>query len=225
MDKTELTYEVLKDWQRQRRELPGFSQAVALRTHRALSWLQRAEKEADDHDAAFIFLWIAFNAAYADRISEESGFTEMLRQRRFLKRVLTLDSEEHIHDLIWKQFPGSIRLLINNQFVCREFWHYQNEKLSLEQFQEAFSRSKQHANRGFSQGDLVRVLSVLFDRLYVLRNQIVHGGATWNSGVNRDQVRDAAAFMRLFVPLVIGLMLEGGFDEWEEGIYPVVEHS
>lgn len=28
------------------------------------------------------------------------------------------------------------------------------------------------------------ILSILFDRLYVLRNQLVHGGATWNSDVN-----------------------------------------
>ena len=33
----------------------------------------------------------------------------------------------------------------------------------------------------------------VFDRLYVLRNQLVHGGSTWNSGINRTQVRDGAA--------------------------------
>ena len=37
-----------------------------VRLHRALSWLARAEKDEEDADARFIFLWIAFNAAYAD---------------------------------------------------------------------------------------------------------------------------------------------------------------
>ena len=36
-----------------------------VRLHRAISWLGRAEKEPEDWDAQFIFLWIAFNAAYA----------------------------------------------------------------------------------------------------------------------------------------------------------------
>jgi hypothetical protein len=41
-----------------------------VRLHRAISWLKRAEQEAGDSDAQFIFLWIAFNAAYA----KEFGF-------------------------------------------------------------------------------------------------------------------------------------------------------
>ncbi|WP_425067816.1 hypothetical protein [Reyranella sp.] len=35
----------------------------------------------------------------------------------------------------------------------------------------------------------------ILDRLYVLRNQLLHGGATWNSSVNRSQVRDGAAVL------------------------------
>jgi hypothetical protein len=50
---------------RQRRERHAHSPSVALRVHRALSWLGRAEKERADDDARFVFLWVAFNAAYA----------------------------------------------------------------------------------------------------------------------------------------------------------------
>ena len=32
------------------------------------------------------------------------------------------------------------------------------------------------------------------DRLYTLRNQMLHGGATWNSNVNRDQVTNGQQF-------------------------------
>jgi hypothetical protein len=32
----------------------------------------------------------------------------------------------------------------------------------------------------------VKILSMLFDRLYVLRDQMTHGGATWNSATNGD---------------------------------------
>ena len=34
------------------------------------------------------------------------------------------------------------------------------------------------------------VLSVVLSRIYTLRNQLMHGGATWSSSVNRDQIRD-----------------------------------
>lgn len=33
----------------------------------------------------------------------------------------------------------------------------------------------------------------LLRRLYVLRNQLVHGSATWNSSANRAKVRDGTA--------------------------------
>ena len=40
--------------------------------HRALSWLQRAEAAGEDDDVAFVCLWIAFNAAYADESEFQS---------------------------------------------------------------------------------------------------------------------------------------------------------
>lgn len=48
-----------------KRDAARYPEATRVRIHRALSWLERAEKESKDPDATFIFLWIAFNAACA----------------------------------------------------------------------------------------------------------------------------------------------------------------
>ena len=53
----------------------GYPPDLNLRLHRALSWLKRAEM-AEDDDGRFIFLWIAFNAAYAREIDERLGLSE-----------------------------------------------------------------------------------------------------------------------------------------------------
>lgn len=58
--------------------------------------------------------------------------------------------------------------------------------------------------------------------LYTLRNQTVHGGATWNSAVNRDQMRDAVAFMSKFVPSIINIMMDSSNELWGEPCFPVV---
>jgi hypothetical protein len=47
---------------RQRAERHPHPTDLGLRVHRALSWLKRADHEADDQDARLLFLWIAFNA-------------------------------------------------------------------------------------------------------------------------------------------------------------------
>ena len=69
-DGAEMDYQRLKD--RQRAERAGYPENLALRVHRALSWLNRAEQLAaeQDLDGQFIYLWIAFNAAYATEIDE-----------------------------------------------------------------------------------------------------------------------------------------------------------
>ena len=56
--------------------------------------------------------------------------------------------------------------------------------------------------------DTVEVLSLVFGRLYVLREQLVHGGATWNSQVNRDQVRDDAAILAFLMPVFVDVMMD-----------------
>ena len=51
----------------------------------------------------------------------------------------------------------------------------------------------------------------------------MHGGATWNSTGNRDQMRDAVAFMSKFVPSIITIMMDNAEVLWGESCFPVVE--
>ena len=77
-----LKYEHLKTRQREIRD--DFPVALSLRVHRALSWLDRSEQEAEDEDARFIFLWVAFNAAYANEINDRKNFPERKLFQGFL---------------------------------------------------------------------------------------------------------------------------------------------
>jgi len=70
--------------------------------------------------------------------------------------------------------------------------------------------------------DTATLLSIMLDRLYVLRNQLIHGGATWNGGTNRAQVKDGAAILGVLVPVIIGLMMQGGDKDLGEVAFPVV---
>jgi hypothetical protein len=67
------------------------------------------------------------------------------------------------------------------------------------------------------------VLSIVLSRLYTLRNQLMHGGATWNSSVNRDQIRDCGNLLGKLVPLVIEIMMDSVNTLWGDACYPVVD--
>ena len=214
-------YRELKAYHRRYRE--NFDPALSLRTHRALSWLDRAERETQDLDARFIFLWIALNAAYAQEIPNRFAFPERRLLMSFLTRLIEFDQEKALYRIIWNQFPTSIRLLIDNKFVYQPFWEYCKGSIPESDWREGFRRSRAAANRALGRMDTRRVLAIVFDRLYVLRNQLVHGGATWNSSVNRNQIRDGAAIMGYLVPTIIQVMMANGNQFWGEPCYPVVE--
>ena len=100
-----------------------------LRIHRALSWLARAELCENDDDARFIFLWIALNSASADEI-QRLGATEQSVLDQFLNRLVSLDRQNLLYELVWTKFAGPVRLLLDNQFVFQPFWDYQNGRIS-----------------------------------------------------------------------------------------------
>lgn len=106
-----MDYQSLKS--RHRNERDAHHPNLALRVHRAPSWLNRAE-QAQDVDGRFIFLWIASNAAYATEIDEPHWLSEQEAFKAFLQRLCMLDTEHLIEKLVWSEFPGSIRALLDN---------------------------------------------------------------------------------------------------------------
>jgi hypothetical protein len=65
----------------------------------------------------------------------------------------------------------------------------------------------------------------VLENIYMLRNQIFHGGATWNGGVNREQLRDATKILEVLVPQVITTMMDYPNTLWGDAIFPVVGSS
>ena len=122
MESTSINYKRLKARHRVERE--AWHPNLSLRVHRALSWLDRAEQleEQQDLDGQFIFLWIAFNAAYATDIDEKYRESEQQTFRGFLGKLDELDAaRQRFEHLVWEEFPRSIRVLLDNRFVFAEF--------------------------------------------------------------------------------------------------------
>jgi hypothetical protein len=217
---SERTFANLKDKQRNIRD--GFPENLGLRIHRALSWLNRAEMAGDDPDAAFIFYWIAFNAAYAEELDDAALFGERTALADYFAKLTELDGERLIYRAIWERYPQSIRLLLRNRYVFQPFWKHHNQVPGFADWEQRFEASKRKVALALGNSDTRTILTLLFDRLYVLRNQLVHGGATWNSGVNREQVGDGARIMALLVPLFVDLMMDHPEVAWGAPYYPVV---
>lgn len=194
-----------------------------IRIHRAISWLRRAELESEDLDARFIFLWIAFNAAYAQEFGFEKPERELLKV--FLGALVKADAGKTLHRLVFEQYTGPVRLLIDNKYVFDPFWRALREQDGSNAWGEKFMRDKRAALRAVMDSNTVTVLGVIFDRLYVLRNQLVHGGATWNGKVNRPQVEVGAKLLGSLLPAMLALMLDHPELPLGEIAYPVINRA
>lgn len=207
---------------KQRKIRSGFSENLSLRVHRALSWLEKAEQSSDDSDAQFIFLWIAFNAAYANDIDHHYKSSELETTSQFIERICNLDQTDRLNELVWNKFTGPIRVLLDNPYVYQPFWDHQNGKRSSRRWDESFAAAKAAAHAAMGHQNTAQVISIVLARLYTLRNQLMHGGATWNSSVNRPQVRDCVNFLNELVPIVIDIMMDNGDQLWGDPYYPVI---
>lgn len=199
-----------------------FSDLFRLRIHRSLSWLDKAQS-VDDPDIRFMTLWIAFNAAYAREVGLVYTNSDRSEFRQFLQLICRLDEERAIYKVVWETYSGSIRLLLDNRYTFQPFWDYHNGHISEQAWEEDFKRAKDKVHRAMADNDTDTILAVVFDRLYTLRNQVIHGGATHNSQVNRSQIKDSCAILSSLLPLLLQIMMENHSKmDWGKPYYPVV---
>ena len=194
----------------------------ALRTHRAIRWLGRAEREYDsgDLDVAFILYWIALNAAYGKDLERQNAGGERGLFADYLRELLRLDTRGAIENSLWDELHKTVTNLLKIKYLYQPFWRHANGEAELGNWQARFERANKSAMRALGRRATRTALAILFDRLYTLRNQLVHGGATWNSSINRDSVRDGAGIMRSLVPIFVEVMLDNPEIDWGPAWYP-----
>ena len=199
------------------------------RIRRAESWWRRSVETSSDTDK-FIFLWIAFNAAYgveapladpAMRIGESEKF------RAFCEEVVRRDDHNILHDLLLNTYSGPVRVLLNNHFVYEPFWKWVSGIPQAAFWETQFRKENNRAFGAVMRGETSVVLKVVLSRLYTLRNQIFHGGATYATGWGQDQVRDGSSIMASIVPAIIAVMRADiernpDSDVWGKVAYPRV---
>lgn len=195
---------------------------VRLRIHRSFSWLEQAQASSDD-DMQFMCLWVAFNAAYARDLQHYDRGAESVVFRDFLQKICRFQPEALQH-LIWDIYPNGIRQLLDNQFAFQPFWDFHNGLKTEAAWQNEFQYAKRKSLNAWKNKDTDVVLMVVFERIYTLRNQIFHGGATCGSSVNRQQLKSALGILTDTIPVFLHVMLMHPNEAvWGKPYYPLVK--
>ncbi|WP_430462078.1 hypothetical protein ACQUQU_04630 [Thalassolituus sp. LLYu03] len=209
----------LKERLREQRDL--LNELQSTRLHRALSWLAAAEQQAEDDDLRFILGWISFNACCVVEDDPQAALEEQQAFRQLIEQLVRLDTDERIYHCLWHQFSGPVRALIKNPYVFAPFWR--SQRLNNDDWRQLFDLSSVAALNALSRKKVAELLGIVLDRLYVLHHQVVRGGATYQSRVNREQVKDGADLLLALMPVMIDIMLRHNDRDWGELAYPVVK--
>lgn len=230
------------------------SQQVSLEQHnedrmrRAQSWFERSKiaeanrkKAGNDKEMAaafdceqFIFLWISFNAAYGRELLDVRDGryrNENKKFNEFLAKILKRDSDQVIKTILWETYSDAVRVLLKNQYVFGPFWDAVRGSGNDSNWKDRFNKSNRKAFSALiDRDDIHTVLEEVFARLYVLRNQLFHGGATFATGWGRSQVRDGSRIMASLVPEILKIMqtdieMSPDSNTWGTVAFPRVNES
>lgn len=213
------------------RKLTSANQGYWDRVKRARSWVQLAQElEADDGTATptdpqqmFVLYWIAFNSMYG-RVNE----TERGRYLRpidddakwFIGQILRLDSQGRIRSAIE---PESLRKdaenLLSSHFLFDGYWcdGYTGD------VRARLGDQAKKAIDTFEEGQLESFLmTLIWGRLRVLRNQIFHGGSTNRDSLNAHTLGPALRIMKALIPTFLDVMeaREDKQTDWPRIPYP-----
>lgn len=204
---------------RKLKSTPNLSEELNIRLHRAISWWACAEKQTNDIDLHFLTQWIAFNSCYA--LDSQEQKTEREKFRQFIRNLVKHDTEQRIFNILWEKFSGPIRMLIQNPYIYRTFWDFQRG--DVKDWKKSFERSNEEAFKHLAKKNVEGLLEILLDRLYILRNQLIHGGSTYNSKINRKQVKDGTRILEMLVPVIIETIMHHPEEDWGRLLYPVIK--
>lgn len=200
----------------------GRDQQLSIRIHRSCSWIQRIEEmheEARDvpsSDMLLIVRWISFNAMYARWDAEEKralGDTNSFCL--FLAQLLSRDRLDLLADVLDHHRP-LVEDIFEDVHLSHGYWRSPSE----EQAARSLRRARKKLAR-YETGEHSKVLEGLIKRIYLIRCQLMHGGATFGGKLNREPLDRCATMLGHLLPaLLIVLMDHGVEDDWGPICYP-----
>lgn len=196
----------------------GNDHATLIRFHRACSWLARVETLAENEDVnlALVSLWIAFNSLYGqwDEARREPK-PDRECWRAFVVRVLRLDRTCHVVNSL-QEHKRLVISLLEDDYLSGFFWRDPSARRPGQS-----RRAKRNVQTWYLDGRWTMILDELFDRIYLMRCQLVHGAATYGGQLNRTSLRRCVWMLQSLIPAFLMAWIDHGADEdWGPMCYP-----
>ncbi len=192
------------------------NQSFSIRIWRGLSWLERAEGfQAVDTEGRFISCWIALNALYGRLDDQHRPWADRDALKTFITHIWHLDAHAALRQILGRRQTAVLNL-IEDPYLTIQFW----ENQSAPAIRQAKKDAKD-AILAYQKPNRLPIMRLLFDRLYVMRNQVFHGASTKGSKLNRRALQSSATVLMELLLAMLAIMIEQGISEdWGRVCYP-----
>ncbi len=169
-----------------------------------------------DLDLAILSQWTAFNSLYGQWDEEvRAPVADHVCWQRFIDRMLTLDQGNHVVDALIDNKP-LVMSIFDDEYLSRYFWQEPTDKRAGQA-----RKTKYDARTWYLDGNWTLILDRLIERIYLLRCQLVHGAATFNSRLNRTATRRCLQMLEHLLGAFLLVWIHYGADEdWGIMCYP-----
>lgn len=198
------------------KEARDSNQSFSIRVWRGLSWLERAEGfEVADIEGRFITGWIGLNALYGRQDDQHHPWGDREALGTFLAQVWRLDTRGLLRQVLGRRQTAVLNL-IDDRYLTLQLW----EGKAAQAVRQVKKEVKE-AILVYSRQERLPVLRLLFDRLYVMRNQVFHGASTKGSKLNRRALQASATVLSDLLPSFLEIMIDAGVDrDWGKVCFP-----
>ena len=198
----------------------------------------------------FLCLWLSFNAAYGndDFIFKSDRPNEQEQIENLFKKVLDFckndDASMRLLVCAIKKYKEKIIALAKIPFLYQQLWRAE-QNCNPEKYHawvHADEQSKEHHKTKneirrriamlspehispADRGNVYYVLHQTFERLRILRNQVIHGSSEYAEEYNRSSIALGIAVLRACLPEILHVMLtamhqDRNDDRWGRVAYP-----
>ena len=142
-------------------------------------------------------------------------FLHLIAERN--QQIAKSTKDNLLLDLI-RAHTDELRQIIESRFLLHDFWvaeyfskrkdKWLKRKWEKKRKNETDRLNKALDNLCSDEGRIGTVLELAFGRIYTLRNQIVHGGASWRDKYNRSSLQICNSVLDPFLRAILKIMLD-----------------
>lgn len=198
----------------------GEDTAVAIRIHRAFSWMRRAEQfpEEEDHDLILMAQWTALNALYGQWDEKRrEPMPDRECWRAYFERILALDAHSIVSGSLIEN-RNLVMSLLDDEYLSRYYWQDPTDRRANQA-----KKAKFDARTWYLEERWPLILDRLIERIYLMRCQLVHGAATFGSRLNRKSLKRCSMMMNHLLYTVLIVLIDfGPREDWGTMCFPPV---